>query len=162
MNKKQIDILDDFFLHTALHLMTLEEQCLRRVCSEDLSVRELHVIEAVSSLDQTGKNTMAEIAKYLRLSPASLTTAVNVLVRKRYLQREYSAYDRRVIFVKLTESGKESNRKYLGFVRNMIYNITKNLDEGSADSLIESLMKLSEFLESDTARDISSFDGKEI
>ena len=44
----------------------------------------------------------------------------------------------------------------------MIYNITKNLDEGSADSLIESLMKLSEFLESDKAREISSFDGKEI
>lgn len=162
MNKKQIDILNDFFLHTALHLMTLEEQSLRRVCSEDLSVRELHVIEAVSSLEQIGKNTMAEIAKYLRLSPASLTTAVNVLVKKHYLQREYSAYDRRVIFVKLTESGKESNRKYLDFVRNMIYNITKNLDEESADSLIESLMKLREFLESDKARDISSFVGKEI
>lgn len=162
MNKKQIDILNDFFLHTALHLMTLEEQSLRRVCSEDLSVRELHVIEAVSSLEQIGKNTMAEIAKYLRLSPASLTTAANVLVKKHYLQREYSAYDRRVIFVKLTESGKESNRKYLDFVRNMIYNITKNLDEESADSLIESLMKLREFLESDKARDISSFVGKKI
>ena len=80
MNKKQIDILNDYFLHTALHLLTLEEQCLRKACSKDLSIRELHVLEAVSSLRGAGRNTMAEIARYLHLSPASLPTAVNVLV----------------------------------------------------------------------------------
>ena len=41
MNKKQIDILNDYFLHSALHMMSLEEQCLRKVCADDLSIREL-------------------------------------------------------------------------------------------------------------------------
>ncbi|MBQ8512739.1 MAG: MarR family transcriptional regulator [Clostridia bacterium] len=148
MNKKQIDILNDYFLHSALHMMTLEEQCLRRVCAEDLSVRELHVIEAVSVLQTQHKNTMAEIAKYLHLSPASLTTAVNTLARKEYLEREYSPTDRRVIYVETTERGAEANRKYLDFVRKMIWYISRDIDEQTSDTMIEAIMKLSEFLES--------------
>jgi len=147
MNKKQTDILNDYFLHSALHLLTLEEQCLRKSCASDLSVRELHVIEAVAALAESGKNTMAEIARYLHLSPASLTTAVNVLVKKEYIVRDYSPVDRRVIYVRLTEKGAEANRSYLDFVRDMICRVTENVDEQSADSMIEAMLKLSEYLE---------------
>lgn len=151
MNKKQMEILNDYFLHSALHLLTLEEQCLRKKCARDLSIRELHVIEAVAALTDSGKNTMAEIARYLHLSPASLTTAVNVLVRKEYMVREYSSMDRRVIYVRLTEKGVEANRIYLDFEREMIYAVTKDLDEQSADAMIAALFGLSEYLEAGAA-----------
>ena len=147
MNQKQIGILNDYFLHSALRLLSLEEQCLRRSCSKDLSVRELHVLEAVSSLRSSGKNTMAEIAKYLHLSPASLTTAINVLVNKGYVARSYSPVDRRVIFVELTETGEDANRRYLDFVRDMILSVADGLDEESADTLISTILNLSEYLE---------------
>ena len=147
MNKKQIDILNDYFLHTALHLLTLEDQCLRKACSKDLSIRELHVLEAVSSLRGAGRNTMAEIARYLHLSPASLTTAVNVLVKKEFVTRSYSPVDRRVIYVELTESGEASNRKYLDFVRDMIRTVGRDLDEENTDAMIASILSLTEYLE---------------
>ncbi|MBR5364694.1 MAG: MarR family transcriptional regulator [Clostridia bacterium] len=147
MNKKQIDILNDYFLHTALHLLTLEEQCLRKACSKDLSIRELHVLEAVSSLRGSGRNTMAEIARYLHLSPASLTTAVNVLVKKEFVTRSYSPVDRRVIYVELSESGEEANRKYLDFVRDMIRTVGRDLDEENTDAMIASIISLTEYLE---------------
>ena len=147
MNKKQIDILNDYFLHTALHLLTLEEQCLRKACSKDLSIRELHVLEAVSSLRGAGRNTMAEIARYLHLSPASLTTAVNVLVKKNYVSRRYSPTDRRVIYVDLSETGEEANRKYLDFVRDMIRTVGRDLDEENTDAMIASILSLTEYLE---------------
>lgn len=127
-------------------MLTLEEQCLKKLCSEDLSVRELHVIEAVSSLVPGGKNSMAEIAKHLHLSPASLTTSVNVLVRKEYLSRRYSTDDKRVIFVTLTEKGEKVNSCYLDFVRGMIMKAGEKLDEASADSFIDALIYLSEYL----------------
>lgn len=151
MNTRQIDILNDYFLHSALHLTTLEEQCLRRLCAKDLSIRELHVIEAVATLQASEKNTMAEIAKYLHLSPASLTTAVNVLVKKEYLERQYSPFDRRVIYVHMTEKGSEANRCYLEFEHRMIRSVTEDVDEATADHLIEILVRLREFLESGTA-----------
>lgn len=147
MNKKQTDLLNDYVLHSALHLITLEEQYLRKTCEKDLSLRELHVLEAVSSLENTKKNTMAEIARYLRLSPASLTTAVNVLVKKKYLVREYSSDDRRVIYVELTETGRDANRKYLEFVKKLVGFIGKDLDETAADGMIEALIKVNEYLE---------------
>ena len=155
MNKKQTDILNDYFLHSALHLLTLEEQCLRKTCSRDLSVRELHVLEAVSSLRSSGKNTMAEIARYLHLSPASLTTAVNVLVKKEYVTRSYSPADRRVIFVGLTPAGEAANRKYLDFVRDMIRAVGRDLDEESTDAMITSILNLTDYLEknAETAED---------
>ncbi len=147
MNKKQTEILSDYVLHSALHMLTLEEQCLKQVCSSDLSVRELHVIEAVASLTQSERNTMAEVAKYLRVSPASLTAAVNVLVKKGYVEREYSASDRRVIFVILTERGEDANRKYLDFVRDFLCYIGSDLDEEAADRMIDALMRAIEFFE---------------
>lgn len=148
MNKKQIEILNDYFLHSILHMISQEEQYLRRVCSPDLSIRELHVVEAVAALQTQERSTMAEIARYLRLSPASLTTAVNVLVKKGYLTREYSAEDRRVIRVRLTETGEAANRKYLDFVRGMLYEVTADLDESTADRMIEILLRLSDYLDS--------------
>ncbi len=154
MNKKQTDILKDYILHSALHMLTLEEQWLKQICAKDLSVRELHVIEAVVCLSDSGRNTMAEIARYLRLSPASLTAAVNVLVKKEYLEREYSVKDRRVIYVKATDSGNAANRKYLDFVKNMMYYIGKDLDEQSADKLIEAVLKISDFFEKGAAGEL--------
>lgn len=147
MNKKQIDILNDYFLHSVLHLISQEEQCLRRICSPDLSIRELHVVEAISCLQTDSRSTMAEIARYLHLSPTSLTTAVNVLVKKGYLEREYSSEDRRVIHVRLTETGEAANRKYLDFVRNMIYKVSSDLDEDVADQMIATLIRLSDYLD---------------
>ena len=147
MNKKQIDILNDYFLHSVLRLISQEEQCLRRVCSPDLSIRELHVVEAVACLQADSRSTMAEIARYLHLSPATLTTAVNVLVKKGFLDREYSAEDRRVIYVRLTETGEAANRKYLDFVRNMLYEVSSDLDEDVADQMIEVLLRLSDYLD---------------
>ena len=144
MNKKQTDILSDYVLHSALHMLTLEEQCLRHICASDLSVRELHVIEA-----------MAETAKYLRVSPASLTAAVNVLVKKGYLKREYSPVDRRVIYVYLTERGDEANRKYLSFVRDLMVYIGEDLDEEAADKMIDALMKAVEYFERAADGDVS-------
>jgi len=155
MNKKQTEILSDYVLHSALHMLTLEEQCLKHICASDLSVRELHVIEAVSCLAQSEKNTMAETAKHLRVSPASLTAAVNVLVKKGYLEREYSPVDRRVIYINLTELGYEANRKYLGFVRDLMVYIGEDLDEESADKMIDVLMKAVEYFERAADGDVS-------
>lgn len=153
MNKKQTEILNDYILHSALHMLSVEEQCLKKVCAKDLSVKELHVIEAVSCLSGDEKNTMAEIARYLHLSPASLTTSANVLVKKGYIEREYSQVDRRVIFISLTEKGKIANRKYLDFIKDMLCYLGKELDEQSADGVISAILRMEEYLEQNSSLD---------
>ena len=98
---------------------------------------------------------MAEVAKYLHVSPASLTSAVNVLVKKGYIVREYSPIDRRVIYITLTESGEVVNRKYLDFVRDLMLYIGRDLDEETADRMIDTIMKAVDYFERAAAGDLS-------
>ena len=46
---------------------------------------------------------MANIARNLSLTPGALSVAVNALVNKGYLERSYTAKDRRVIYITVTE-----------------------------------------------------------
>ncbi len=148
MNEEQTAWLNDYFLHVFGKLLSAEEAKLRKSCAKDLSIRELHVIEAVQSLMAEGDNanTMANTAHYLGVSPGSLTTAVNVLVRKGYLERNYTSRDRRVIYVSTTESGRAACEAYIQFVRDMVNHVGREMEEGTADALIHTLSGVAEFL----------------
>ena len=52
-----------------------------------------------------------------------------------------------MIHVRLTETGEAANRTYLDFVRNMIYEVSSDLDEDVADQMIETLIRLSDYLD---------------
>ena len=82
MNDEQRDTLNTFFVDTFNKILSLEEQTLLKSSIENLSVKELHIIEAVSILQRDKKNTMTEIAAQVGITVGALTTAVNVLVKK--------------------------------------------------------------------------------
>ena len=69
---------------------------------KDITNNDMHVIEAVGLGDG---NNMSSIARKLNITVGSLTTAMNSLVNKRYVERHRSEEDRRVVLVKLTEKG---------------------------------------------------------
>lgn len=139
--------LNSFFVHVFNQILAWEEQTLRKTCAEDLSVRELHVIEAVSTLTRRGENTMANVAKFLSVSPGSLTTAVNVLVKKGYLERSHTPKDRRIVFVSLTADGERVNEIHEKFHEEMVAFTAANMDEEKLDALLNSLDGISAFFE---------------
>ncbi len=136
MNSNQSDILQDFFLRSALRLTQLEEASLRKICGEDLSLKELHVIEAVSSLTREGGNTMTRLSRYLHISPASVTTSVSALVRKGYMERSFSDSDRRNIHARLTPKGEEACRLYVEFIKDMVESCCGSLDDSDCEAFI--------------------------
>ena len=69
---------------------------------KDITNNDMHVIEAIGLGE--GHN-MSFIAKRLNITVGSLTTAMNSLVRKKYVHRYRIEEDRRVVYVKLTEKG---------------------------------------------------------
>ena len=111
----------------------------------DLSVKELHVLEAVGGLTAAGRNTMTQIADALSIRVSSLTTAVNTLVRKGYLARGGEPGDRRVIRVLLTPRGEEANRLHAQFHARMADSAATRLEEGELDALLRSLRRLDRF-----------------
>lgn len=112
---------------------------------QDLSVREMHVLEAVDTLDQQGQNRMSDIAAHLAISMGALTTSVNVLVRKGYLFRESGVKDRRIVYVKLTGKGQQAAAIHREFHQKMIDSLEKELNDEEWDTLVHSLEALETF-----------------
>ena len=72
---------------------------------KDITNNDMHVIEAIGI--GKGEN-MSAVAKKLNITLSSLTTAVNSLVRKAYVERQRSSEDRRVVEIRLTEKGEKA------------------------------------------------------
>ena len=148
MTEQQQEKLNDFFVGVFNQILAWEGQTIRNIGVEDLSIRELHVIEAVSTLSKLGKNTMANIAKNISVSPGALSVSVNALVKKGYLERSYTEKDRRVIYITVTEKGKQVNEYHEKFHYEMIKAVGDKLDENELSTLFGALDKLKEFFES--------------
>lgn len=145
MTEPQHEELNHFFVHVFNQILACEEQALNRVGAQDLAVKELHVLEAVSDLAVENRNTMTQIADALAIRVSSLTTAVNTLVRKGYLKRGGEPGDRRVIRVWLTPKGEEANRLHAQFHAKMVEEAASGLEAGELDTLLRSLRQLEHF-----------------
>ena len=147
MTEQHRTAVNDFFVNVFNKILLYEEQSLNRAGCKDLSVREMHVLEAVDMLESEQRNSMSNIAERLAISVSALTTSVNALVRKEYLCRENSQVDRRIVFVKLTEAGQQALEHHKRFHKKMIDGLELTLDDEEWDTLIRSLDALGTFFE---------------
>ena len=81
----------------------------------------------------------------MHVTVGTLTTAMNSLVNKKYVTRQRSEKDRRVVFVKLTERGERAYHHHADYHRQMTEAILDKLDEKELPVLIKTLDALSEF-----------------
>ncbi len=124
-------------------ILYIEEETLKRSTFENVTLTELHVIEAIG----VSKNrTMSEIANSLHVTVGTLTTSVNNLVSKDFARRYKDENDRRLVYIELTHQGRVLYKLHEKFHVTMIENIVKNLDDKEQESLLGSLEKLLGFL----------------
>ncbi|MEG1615085.1 MAG: MarR family transcriptional regulator, partial [Oscillospiraceae bacterium] len=102
MDNKQQKVLNTFFVETFNKVLSLEEHYISKQVNSELTVRELHIIEVVSKLEPCNCSTMSKTAQSLSITIGALTTAVNVLVRKGYINRGQDPKDRRIVYLHLT------------------------------------------------------------
>lgn len=120
----------------------LEEKAIITDEFKDLTNNDMHVIEAIGLGE--GKN-MSSIARQLNITVGSLTTAMNSLVNKKYVERHRSEEDRRVVFVKLTSKGIKAYHHHEDYHRQMTQAILDKLDEKELPVLMKTLDALSDF-----------------
>lgn len=145
MTKAQKESLNMQLVHVFNRILSWEEQTFRKMEQSDLSLRELHVIEAIYHLQKSGENRMSAVARYLSITPGSLTTSVNVLVKKGYVVRRASESDRRVVELLLTEKAEKVNKIHTRLHDKMIDGICDSLDEVQVDTLFAAVKNLSEY-----------------
>ncbi len=95
--------INEILVHLFNEIWELEEKAVITDEYKDITNNDMHIIEAVG----LGKgNNMTAIAKKLKITVGSLTTSMNSLVNKKYVVRERSAEDRRVVNIRLTKKGR--------------------------------------------------------
>ena len=120
----------------------LEEKGIITEEFKDITNNDMHVIEAVGLGE--GRN-MSSIAKKLNITVGSLTTSMNSLVRKNYVERYRSQEDRRVVFIKLTEKGEKAYYHHEDYHRRMTMAIKEKLSEEEIPILFKTLDALTDF-----------------
>jgi DNA-binding MarR family transcriptional regulator len=107
-----------------------------------LSMTEVHVLEAVRNVDVP---TMGNVAHKLRVTLGTLTTSVNVLVRKEFLKRDRDEADRRKVYLSLTDSAHKVLSIHDEFHDEMIDSLFKDLDLEKDEVLLKSLENISQY-----------------
>ena len=120
------DTINDILVNLFNEILKKEEAAIITEEFKDISNNDMHVIEAVGLGEG---NNMSAIAKKLNITVGSLTTAMNSLVNKKYVVRQRSELDRRVVNVKLTKKGERAYRHHQEFHRQMTEAVIKELSE---------------------------------
>ena len=136
LNKLLVQLFND--------ILQIEKNAMNNTEFKDLSITEIHTIEAIG---KEGNRTMGEIANELRITVGTLTTAINRLIKKGYVERKRIEEDRRVVVVYLTESGKKVFDEHTLFHKEMIDEVAKNFEDYELKVLTKALSKVSEFFE---------------
>jgi DNA-binding MarR family transcriptional regulator len=130
------EALNDLLGKLFNNILTYEERALISDTYKDISLNDMHVIEAIGL---TQKKNMSTIAKLLEVTVGTLTIAINSLVKKGYVKRVRSAKDRRVVLVSLTEKGIGAYYHHEVFHDKMIKDIMKRLEGEQLDVLVKAL-----------------------
>ncbi|MEG1001988.1 MarR family winged helix-turn-helix transcriptional regulator [Clostridium sp.] len=138
-NKK---ILNELLVQIFNDILQIEERALKQGVINDLSVTEIHTIEAIGMYTE---RTMSEVAQDLKITVGTLTTAINKLIKKGYVERKRIEEDRRVVLIKLTKKGKLAFRLHEKFHSDMINRTIEGLSEEEEKVLVSSLDRLNVF-----------------
>ena len=139
------DVLHDILVKLFQEVLDIESKALITPEFKDISVNDMHIIEAIG--EKEPKN-MSSVAKIMSVTVGTLTIAINSLVKKGYVHRERSEEDRRVVLISLTEKGRKANAHHMKFHDGMIQAVLKDLDEEQQKILVKSLMNLRAFFDS--------------
>lgn len=110
----------------------------------DISYNDVHIIATVGIGEP--KN-MSAIAKELSVTVGSLTTAMNGLVKKEYVYRERCAADRRVVYIRLTQKGREIFEQHTRIMNDIASQICDLFADSQKQSVVEMLEKANDFME---------------
>ncbi|WHZ31812.1 MarR family winged helix-turn-helix transcriptional regulator [Desemzia incerta] len=140
---KIVNEINPYLVSIFNEILIIEENALRGSRFNDLSIKEMHTIEAIGMY---GEHTTSEVAKKTYVTVGTLTVSINNLVKKGYVERLRSEEDRRVVRLGLTKKGRLLYRLHDKFHRDMVRETLIDLSDEEAQVLVKGLRNLHLFL----------------
>lgn len=144
MTDPKIKRISNLLIEVYNDILQVEEKYLRTSRFKDITVKEVHTIDAITMYDH---KTTTAVARKLQLSPGTVTASIDKLVKKGYVVRLQSADDQRVIRLGLTRRGRLIYRAHESFHRQMTETFLRGMDTGQVDLIEHAMLNLRSFLE---------------
>ncbi|MGI6448833.1 MAG: MarR family winged helix-turn-helix transcriptional regulator, partial [Desulfitobacteriia bacterium] len=126
MERSVSSVLSELLVRTFNDILAVEEHEIRQGHFKNLSIAEIHTIEAIGMYQA---RTMSQVAADLGITVGALTASINNLVRKGYVSRERDEADRRFVNIRLTREGKLAFRIHEKFHLDMVKKALDGLAE---------------------------------
>lgn len=134
--------LNEVLVRLFRNITTIEEKAIKSGRYRELTVNDMHVIEAI---DVREPKNMSSVARALSVTTGTLTIAVNGLVKKGYVERKRSEEDRRVVLISLTQKGRRAYAQHQKFHQRMVEAVVEGLTEQEQEILERALRNLLHF-----------------
>lgn len=135
-------LINEIIVELFNNILMIEERSLRQRGVKDLTMTEIHTIEAIGT---KRPKTMSEIAEVLDVTMGSLTTMITKLEKKEYVQRSKDSKDRRVVYATLTRKGELVNKIHKNFHDEMIEHAMVGLKLDEDKALLRALENINKF-----------------
>ena len=134
--------LNELLVNIFNDILIIEQKVMNVEGPRDLSITEMHTIEAIG---QHHTRNMTMVAVSLKITLGTLTATVNNLVKKGYVERSKIEQDRRIVQIQLTDKGKIAYKIHEKFHIDMVNDIIDKLSFEEEKVMIKALDNLNNF-----------------
>ena len=137
-------LVNDYLTSIFNNVLVIEESSLRGSQFKDVSIKEMHTIDVIGT---TPNATPSDISRELLVTLGTVTTSLNNLERKGYIERRRSSIDRRVVHLSLTKKGRLLYRLHKRFHNRMVMQVVEGMSPEEKNAMQRGLQNLYNFLE---------------
>lgn len=137
-------LVNDYLTSIFNNVLVIEESSLRGSQFKDVSIKEMHTIDVIGTMPNA---TPSDISKELLVTLGTVTTSLNNLERKGYIERRRSSVDRRVVHLSLTKKGRLLYRLHKRFHNRMVMQVVEGMSSEEKNAMQKGLQNLYNFLE---------------
>ena len=137
-------LINEYLTSIFNNVLVIEEVSLRGSRFKDISIKEMHTIDVIGNFSDV---TPSFVSKELMVTLGTVTTCLNNLERKGYIERIRSDQDRRVVYLHLTKKGRLLHRLHKRFHKAMVEKIIDGMSPEEINVMGKGLTNLYQFLE---------------
>ena len=137
-------IINEYLTSIFNNVLVIEEVSLRGSRFKDISIKEIHTVDVIGNFYDV---TPSFVSKELMVTLGTVTTCLNNLERKGYIERIRSDQDRRVVYLHLTKKGRLVHRLHKRFHKAMVEKIIDGMSPEEINVMGKGLTNLYQFLE---------------
>jgi len=131
------------------NVLVAEEKSLRQGYFNNLSLAEMHTLDAIGPYES---RTMTETAQILGITVGTLTVSVDRLVKKGFIERKRDEGDKRIVRISLTRDGKMAARMHGKFHKVLAKRILEPYSDEEKALLFSLAQDVEQYLKTQVAR----------